>query len=131
MKYPFGQHETAQLKAASGRAFNDLTLDQLDDLTADDISIHADTLRAQAEVARRAGYPQVASNLLRAAELTSVSRDDLLRIYNMLRPDHASFAELMRLAGWLETEHRALENARFVREAAEVYRQRGLLRREA
>jgi propanediol dehydratase small subunit len=130
MKYPFGEHEREHLKAASGRAFNDLTLEQLDELSADDISIHADTLRAQAEVARRAGYTQLAGNLLRAAELTTVPKDELLKIYNLLRPDRASYEELMRLAEWFESEHHAVENARFVREAAAVYRQRGLLRRE-
>lgn len=131
MKYPFGQHETDHLKAASGRPLNDLTLDQLDELSVEDISIHADTLRAQAEVARQAGYPQLASNLLRAAELTVVPKDELLQIYTLLRPGRASYDRLMRLADLLEKQYQAVENARFVREAAEAYQQRGLLQRES
>jgi propanediol dehydratase small subunit len=131
MNYPFGQHETDQLKAASGRPFDDLTLDHLDELTVDDISIHADTLRAQAAVARTAGFPQLAANLLRAAELTVVPRDELLQIYTLLRPGRASYDRLLRLADWLEAQYQAVENARFVREAADAYRQRGLLQREA
>lgn len=131
MKYPFGQHETERLQAASGRPFAELTLDQLDALTPEDISIHADTLRAQADVARKAGFPQLAANLLRAAELTVVPKDEVLQIYTMLRPGRTSYDGLLKLAEWLETQYAAVENARFVREAAEAYRQRGLLRREA
>lgn len=130
MKYPFGEHETEHLKAASGRPLTELTLDRLDELTVEDISIHADTLRAQAEVAQQAGYPQLAANLLRAAELTIVPKDDLLQIYTTLRPGRASYDGLMRLADWLETQYQAVENARFVREAAEAYQQRALLKRE-
>lgn len=131
MKYPFAQHSAAELKAASDRPYQDLTLDALGDLSADDMFIHAQTLRAQADVARAAGYPQVAANLTRAAELTAVPNEDILKIYDMLRPERASYEAVMRLAEWLETQYQATENARLIREAAEVYRSRGLLRREA
>lgn len=130
MKYPFGQHETEHLNAASGRPFADLTLDHVDKLTAQDISIHADTLRAQADVAREADFPQLAANLLRAAELTVVPQTELLQIYTALRPGRSSYDALMQLAHWLEVQYAAVENARFVREAAEAYQRRGLLRRE-
>jgi propanediol dehydratase small subunit len=131
MKYPFAQHAAEQLKAASARPYADVTLDALGDLTAPDMVIHAQTLRAQAEVARAAGYAQVAANLTRAAELTQVPNEDILKIYDMLRPERSSYDGLLRLADWLEAQYQAVENARLIREAAEVYRARGLLRREA
>jgi propanediol dehydratase small subunit len=131
MKYPFAQHAAEQLKAASARLYADVTLDALGDLTAPDMVIHAQTLRAQAEVARAAGYAQVAANLTRAAELTQVPNEDILKIYDMLRPERSSYDGLLRLADWLEAQYQAVENARLIREAAEVYRARGLLRREA
>lgn len=131
MKYPFSQHDSEQLKAASERPYTELKLDNLDDLTANDMFIHADTLRAQAQVAREAGYPHLAENLLRAAELTAVPNEDVLKIYDALRPERSSAEDLLRIAQWLETQYHAVENARFIREAAEVYRARGLLRREA
>ena len=68
----------------------------------------------------------MAANLLRAAELTDVPNDELLKIYEMLRPERASFDELTRLADYLETTYGARENAAFIREAADVYRERGL-----
>ncbi|MCE2472900.1 MAG: propanediol dehydratase small subunit PduE, partial [Anaerolineae bacterium] len=95
----------------------------------DDLRTHADTLRRQAEIAREGGFPQLAANLLRAAELTCVPNEEMLKIYESLRPERASYAELTRLADYLETSYGARENAAFIREAAEVYRERGLLRR--
>ncbi|MBX3064227.1 MAG: glycerol dehydrogenase, partial [Anaerolineae bacterium] len=73
---------------------------------------------------------QLASNLLRAAELTVVPNEEVLKIYDTLRPERASLDELLSLADYLETQYQAVENARFIREAADVYRKRGLLRRE-
>ena len=131
-KYPLADHQVDQLKAASGRAFDDLTFEAAiaGDLTADDLRIHADTLRAQAQIAHQAGYPQLAQNLRRAAELTIVPNDELLKMYDLLRPGRASHQQLLLLAERLELVFQAAENARFVREAAEVYQARGLLRRE-
>jgi propanediol dehydratase small subunit len=48
-------------------------------------------------------------------------------MYDMLRPRRSTLAELLVLAETLETEYRAPENARLVREAASVYQARGLL----
>ncbi len=95
------------------------------------LRIHPETLRRQAEIARQAGYSQLAENLLRAAELTAVPNDDLLKMYDLLRPGRASFQQLIGLADLLERTYHAVETARFVREATQVYQARGLLRREA
>ena len=45
-----------------------------------------------------------------------------------LRPKRASYDELMNLVEMLENEYDARENADFIRDAAKVYRARGLLR---
>jgi propanediol dehydratase small subunit len=132
-KYPLAEHEVEQLSAANERPFSAVTLDAAvaGELTPEDLRVHADTLRAQAEIAQRAGYPQLASNLLRAAELTVVPNEELLQMYDLLRPGRASYDTLMKLAQLLERAYQAAETARFVREAANVYQARGLLRREA
>jgi propanediol dehydratase small subunit len=132
-RYPLADHESEWLKAASGRNFGDLTLEAASagQLQPDDLRIHAETLRAQAEIARQAGHPQLANNLLRAAELTAVPNEELLKMYELLRPGRASYDQLLGFAELLEKTYNAAENARFVREAAEVYRERGLLLREA
>jgi propanediol dehydratase small subunit len=131
-KYPLADHESEWLKAASGRSFDELTFEAASagELQPDDLRVHAETLRAQAEIARQAGHPQLASNLLRAAELTVVPNEELLKMYETLRPGRASYQQLIDFAELLEKTYGASENARFVREAAEVYRERGLLGRE-
>lgn len=118
-----------EIRTASGRSLNEITLETLASLSPEDLQIHANTLRAQAEIAHRAGYSQLAANLMRAAELTIVPNEEILKMYEMLRPERASFEKLMELAAYLETTYHAVETAQLVREAAQVYRERELLRR--
>ena len=126
LQYPLMQHAADQLRAGSGRPLNEITREAA--LTLADLQISAETLRAQAAVARAAGYAPLAENLTRAAELTVVPNDEVLRMYNRLRPGHATHAELLALAETLEAQYAASACARLVREAAEVYRLRGLVK---
>jgi propanediol dehydratase small subunit len=128
-EYPLIQSASETLQAASGRPLSEVTLDALEDLSIADVQISPATLRAQAKIAGQAGFRQLAVNLTRAAELTAVPNAELLRMYEMLRPQRASHAELLALANELEQRYEAVENARMVREAAEVYQARGLLKR--
>ena len=129
--YPLRESKADGLLTHSGRPFSDITSEAIaaGELTGDDLRTHADTLRQQAEIARQGGYPQLAANLTRAAELTDVPNEELLKIYELLRPERASYDELLRLADYLEATYSAKENAAFIRDAAAVYRERGLLRR--
>jgi len=115
---------------ASGRTLDELTLEAVlaGELTAEDFRIHGDTLRRQAHAAEAAGYRQVAENLRRAAELACLSNQEVFDIYNMLRPGRATYDQLLELAERLEHALDAPLNAALVREAAEVYRERGLCR---
>jgi propanediol dehydratase small subunit len=124
------QNASETLQAASGRPLSEVTLEALEELSIADVQISPAALRAQAEIARQAGFRQLAANLARAAELTAVPNAELLRMYELLRPQRASHAELLALADELEQRYEAVENARIVREAAEVYRARGLLKRD-
>jgi propanediol dehydratase small subunit len=130
-RYPLMEHAADRLRAMSGRRLADVTLDAAaaGELEIADIQIDAETLRAQGTIASQAGYPQLAANLTRAAELTSVPNADILRMYELLRPGRASYDELIELATRLAQLHQAPESAALVREAAEAYRARGLLRR--
>jgi propanediol dehydratase small subunit len=114
--------------AYSGRDPASVTLDAVrdGDVGRDDIRIHPDTLRAQAAVAREHGNPQLAANFERAAELAGLPDDEVLAIYEQLRPGRATAAELEATATRL-TEAGATLNAALVREAAAVYARRGLL----
>ena len=129
-QYPLMDNAEDQLKAFSGRPLPEITLEAAADgeLSAADLRIHRETLWMQAEVARKAGYAQLAGNLMRAAELTLVPNAEVLQIYDLLRPMRATYDQLMQLAAHLQQTYQAAENAKFVREAAEVYRERKLLR---
>jgi propanediol dehydratase small subunit len=130
--YPLGEHAAETLRAASGRPFGDISLEAAvsGELTAEDLRIRAETLHAQAEIARQHGYPQLAANLARAAELTAVPNEMLLEMYNQLRPHRCSFEELQSLAQTLRSDYAAPVTAAFVEEAAQVYQARGLLKRD-
>ncbi len=130
-EYPLRDSVADQLRAHSGRPLGDITAEAISagELSGDDLRTHADTLRRQAAIAREGGYPQLAANLQRAAELTDVPNEELLKIYELLRPERASYDELVRLADYLEATYGARENAAFIKDAAEAYRERGLLRR--
>jgi propanediol dehydratase small subunit len=115
-------------KAFSGRDAADLTLDRLaaEELGVDDVRIHPDTLRAQAEVAEQHDNPQLAANFRRAAELALLPEDEVMALYEALRPHRATAEQLEGLAVRLD-EVPAPLCAALVREAAGVYARRGLL----
>ena len=131
LKYPLSESAADTLQAASGRHLAEINsaAARAGELSMADFQISADTLRAQAEVARQAGYPQQALNLIRAAELTAVPNIEVLRMYNTLRPGRATHAELSALAELLEEQYHAPECARMVREAAAVYQTRNLFQK--
>ncbi len=114
---------------ATGRTLDDLKMEAVlaDELTAEDFRISGETLRHQAETAEAAGYWQLAENLRRAAELTGISNEEVLDIYDALRPRRRTYSDLLALAERLETDLAAPLTAALVREAAEVYQERGIL----
>lgn len=116
------------VRAFSGRALDAITVDAVlaGELGPDDVRIHPDTLRRQADVAEAHGNPQLAENLRRAAELAAVPDAELLAIYEALRPRRSTRAQLEAVAARLDARA-APRCAAFVREALEVYERRGLL----
>ena len=114
----------------SGRSLGELNIEGIlsGELTPEDFRISGETLIHQADVAEAAGYTQLAENLKRAAELTHMSNDDVLVIYNTLRPRRTSFAEMIALADRLENDRKAPLTAALVREAAEIYLHRGIVK---
>jgi len=116
-------------RALSGRPLSEITIEAAarGDLSAADLRIHPDTLHRQAEVAEDHGNPQLADNLRRAAELTALGDEELLAVYEALRPGRSTLAELDTIAARLEAS-RAPRCAALVREAAAVYERRGLQR---
>ena len=126
--YPLGARRPDLVTTPGGVLLGDVTLAAVREgkLGADEIRATPETLRLQAEVARAAGRAQLAENLERAAELALVPDELLLEIYTALRPRRATAQELEEWADRLEG-FAASKTAAFVREAAAVYKDRGLL----
>ena len=131
--YPLIEQKPDAIRTSSGRHLAEISMENVEsgELSTEEMRIDAQTLMDQAKIASGAGLVQLAANLTRAAELTAVPNAKLLEMYEMLRPGRSTYEELTTLASTLEEQFNAPENARLVREAARVYKERGLLRREA
>ncbi|MCS7006941.1 MAG: diol dehydratase small subunit [Thermoleophilia bacterium] len=129
--YPLGARRPDLVRTPRGVPLAEVTLEaaRAGRLSGEDLRATPETLRLQAEVARAAGRDALAESLERAAELAAVPDDLLLEVYTALRPRRATATELRAWAERLEGlgAHR---NAAFVREAASVYEERGLVRAE-
>jgi propanediol dehydratase small subunit len=126
--YPLGTRRPELVTTPSGLGLDDITLASARNATlaATDVRATAATLALQADVARAAGRIQLAEGLERASELTRVPDEELLAVYTALRPGRSTAAELESWAARLE-QVGAPRTAAFVREAAAVSVERGLL----
>jgi propanediol dehydratase small subunit len=117
------------VRSKTGRPLGELTLESIlsGELTTEDLSISSDTLKRQADAMDAAGYEQYAQNLRRASELTGLSNREVFEIYGAMRPGRATRAELLAIADRLERDMAAPLTAGLIREAAEVYQERGLV----
>jgi propanediol dehydratase small subunit len=96
-------------------------------LQPSDLRMDPATLAHQAVVAKDGGNPQLAENFLRAAELASIDDEEVMNLYEALRPHRSTAEELEALRTLLESRG-ALRCAELVRQAAVVYARQGLLR---
>jgi propanediol dehydratase small subunit len=92
-----------------------------------DLRMAPATLAHQAAVAKAGGNPQLAENFLRAAELATVDDEQVMSLYEALRPHRSTAEELAALHTSLEARG-ATRCAELVRQAAAAYARRGLLR---
>ena len=118
--YPLSEKMPERLKTPSGLSFQDITLEAVLEgkVKMEDLRVTADALELQAQVAEQSRRPQLAENLRRAAELVDVPENQILQIYNALRPGRASREELLKLADDLEQQYHAARCAALIREAA-------------
>lgn len=127
--YPLSLNRQDLLFTPNGKSIADITMDAVmsGDVTASDLRITPETLRLQAQIAEKVGRKPLGANLRRAAEMTAISDERVLQIYNALRPNASTKAELDAIAEELETEYGATMLAGLVREAADVYERRDIL----
>ena len=129
-RFPLGRYHRDEIATKSGRPLKELVLEQVltGNVSADDVSISAETLDLQARFASEAGYEAVAHNLARAAEMTRIPNDEILEIYEALRPGRSTYYQLLSLSQQLSSRYGAEHTGTYIREAAEAYRETGLLK---
>ncbi|MBP6803238.1 MAG: diol dehydratase small subunit, partial [Chloroflexi bacterium] len=98
--YPLAQKRRELVKTATGKTLDDITLDAIMSgaVKAEEIRITPQTLEYQAQIAESISRPQLARNMRRAGELTNVPDERVLGMYNALRPNRSSKAELLAIA---------------------------------
>ena len=130
--YPVGEKQPERVRTRNDRPLRDLTLNNLlaGQVSSADFGITADGLRLQAEIAERAGRPNLAQNLRRGAELVEIPDTVLLDIYELLRPGRAQSADDLRTAAdQLRDTYGAKETASLLEEAVLVYERRCIFQR--
>ncbi len=127
--YPLGQNEADTITSKTGKKLSQITLSEVKrgGVTAEDIKISPEMLRRQGQVAASVDNPQMAANFERAAELSNVPDDVILKMYDKLRPNRSTKRELVLMAQELLSEYQAPHCAKLVLEAAEIYEKRGIL----
>ena len=130
MQNPLGEHEKERITSKTGMKLTDITLDEVmkNHISADDIKISREMLKAQGQVAKEAGNNPMEKNFERAAELVDVPDEVILKMYDKLRPNRSTKLELVMMAQELLEKYNAKNCAKLVMEAAEVYEKRGILR---
>ncbi|WP_395308095.1 diol dehydratase small subunit [Mycobacterium sp. AMU20-3851] len=127
--YPLSLNRQDLLFTPNGKPIADITMEAVmsGDVTASDLRITPQTLRLQAQIAEKVGRSQLGANLRRAAEMTAISDERVLQIYNALRPNASTKPELDAIADELENQYGATMLAGLVRDAADVYERRDIL----
>lgn len=129
--YPTAETMSDRVSGHRGKTLDALTLDAAmsGELAMEDLRITPEALLRQAQIARSVGRAALAENFERAAEMTRLSQDETMQVYELLRPGRAkSRSELMDVAQRLRSEHDAPKLADFIEEAAALYERRGLFR---
>ncbi|MCR1843311.1 diol dehydratase small subunit [Murimonas intestini] len=129
VRYPLGANEADSITSRTGKKLSEITLDEIKkgNIHPDDIKISKEMLSKQGEVARQNDNPAMAANFQRASELVDVPDDVILEMYNKLRPNRSTKLELVQMAQELLDKYGAVNCARLVMEAAEIYEKRGIL----
>ncbi len=129
--YPIYEKHPEYIKTYTEKDINDINTENIlsGSITADDCKINSKTLEYQAQIQDSFGNPQVAGNFRRAAEMIKIPDKVILKIYNCLRPHVSTKQELLSIANEIEDKYGAAINAALIREAAQVYEIRNLLKK--
>lgn len=129
MRYPLGEYEKDSIRSKTGKRLDEITIDEIKkgNVTAEDIKISREMLYNQGIVAKENDNPGLAKNFERASELVDVPDEVILDMYNKLRPNRSTKLELVTMAKELLEKYNAVNCAKLILEAAEIYEKRGIL----
>lgn len=129
MKYPLSK-SGIDIKSKSGKSIDQITIDEVinENITGEDIKISKETLKLQGEIAKQEGRQQLGENFNRASELVDIPDDELLIIYNMLRPNRSTREELLNKAKEIREKYNAVYCSNLIIDAVNVYSERGILK---
>lgn len=129
MNYPLSNSKE-NIKSKSGKALNDINIEEVmsGNVTGEDIKISKETLKLQGKIAKENGREALGDNLDRASELVDIPDDELLNIYNMLRPYRSTEKELLDKAKEIKEKYGAINCSMLIEDSVKVYKTRGILR---
>jgi propanediol dehydratase small subunit len=130
--YPIAENRPDAVIGHRGKPLSSLTMEAVlnGDVTMEDLRITPQALEQQAQISKSAGRSTLAGNFERAAEMTRLSQEEVMAIYELLRPGRAASKDsLLDVAQRLRDEQDAPLLADFVEEAARFYEKRGLFRK--
>ena len=118
------------IAALSGKKIDEISASGMlsGKISGDDIRISSAALEEQAKIAEREGRKNLAENFYRAAELTRIPDQEVIAIYNALRPGRSTKDELLHWIERLEHEYKAIKTAELIKETLCIYEKRGVLR---
>lgn len=128
--YPLMEKHPEIIRSKTGKKLDEINLENITkgELKIDDISISRETLIMQAQIALEAGREQLARNFVRASEMIDIPDGEILRMYNVLRPNRSTEEDFKVLIDELENKYKAPMCAAHVQETLEVYKKRDLLK---
>lgn len=130
--YPIAETRPEKVLGHRGKSVEALTLNAVlgGDVEMEDLRITPQALLQQAQIARSVGRAALADNFERAAEMTKVPQQEVMEIYELLRPGRAASKQVMLDAAQrVKTEYNAALLCDFITEAAEYYHKRGLFKK--
>lgn len=130
--YPTAETRPDEVKGSRGKPVSALTLEAVmdGDVAMEDLRITPQALLQQAQIAKSVGRAALAGNFERAAEMTQVPQEEVMEIYELLRPGRAESPQsLLDAASRIRQTYEANLLADFLEEAARFYEKRGLFRK--
>ena len=130
--YPIAETQPDEVIGNRGKALSSLTMEAVlsGDISMEDLRITPRALEQQAQISESVGRSTLARNFERAAEMTRLSQEEIMAIYELLRPGRAASKDsLLDVAQRLRDEQDAPLLADFIEEAARFYEKRGLFRK--